>query len=249
MPVGLCLAPLWGGEFRVVSTGESALRRSASWVAAGALLSAPIAMVVVALVQPQPPWTDAARFVGAYHPIQALPYLLGFLLLWGFVRFSVACHLAAGPTTATTTALVFTTIYAALVFANYTLQVGYVPRVLVEAPEQAAALTMANPGAFAWFLEMYGYAAEGVATWLLADLFGGSRRGRVIRALLQVNGVMSLVGAACTGAYDRWVFSSAGMISFAAWNVVVVVCFGLIAFTPDGGLSPASRSRPLQSAS
>jgi hypothetical protein len=40
---------------------------------------------------------------------------------------------------------------------------------------------------------------------------------------------MSLVGAACTALFDRWVFSTAGMASFIAWNVLVIACFGLIA--------------------
>lgn len=38
-------------------------------------------------------------------------------------------------------------------------------------------LTMVNPESFAWSLEMFGYAAMRVATWLLAPAFGGSRRG------------------------------------------------------------------------
>jgi len=53
-----------------------------------------------------------------------------------------------------------------------------------------------------------------------------------IRYLLVANGVVSVVGAACTALFDRWVFSSSGLISFMAWNALIPVCFGLIAIGP-----------------
>lgn len=214
------------------------VRLAAGFVSAGALLSGPIAMAIVTLIGPQPRWSNADSFVAAYHPIQALPYLLGYLLLSGFVLFAVACHTAAAPRhrIRTTTALVFTTVYAALVFLNYTLQIGFVPRRLPDQPALAGALTMANPNSFAWFLEMFGYAAMGIATALIAPLFGGSRRGSVVRRLLYLNGLVSVVGAACTGRYESWVFSASGLTSFAAWNVVVICCFGLIAISRDAGI-------------
>ena len=94
---------------------------------------------------------------------------------------------------------------------------------------------MANPGSFAWFLEMFGYAAMGAATWLVAPAFRGSRRADAIRYLLVANGVLSIGGAACTALFDRWVFSTAGMVSFAAWNALIPVCYLLIATTRGGG--------------
>jgi hypothetical protein len=191
-------------------------------------------------VHPQPAWAGAAVFVEHYHPVQAIPYVLGFLLLAGFVLFAASCHaLAVGAfRVRTSAALVFTGIYAALVFANYTLQVGFVPRTLADRPELAAALTMANPASFAWFLEMFGYAAMGVATWLVAKGFRGGGRATLIRYLLVANGVVSIVGAACAALFDRWVFSASGLASFAGWNVLIVVCFSLIATTPNGGFAP-----------
>jgi len=127
-------------------------------------------------------------------------------------------------------------ISAALVFANYTRQLGFVPRMLAAPPAYLGDLVMANPSSFAWFLEMFGYAALGVATWLIAPLFGGSGRASVVRYLLIANGVLSLVGAACTGLFDRWVFSTAGLVSFGAWNAVIAVCFLLMAIDTRGGL-------------
>jgi hypothetical protein len=219
-------------------SGTQALRTSAALVAAGAMLSGPVAMVVVAQVSPQPAWTGVSVFADNYHPVQVLPYLLGYILLSGFVLFSASCHALAAAflRTRTAAALVFTGIYAALVFTNYTIQLGFIPRVLNERPAYVSALTMANPSSFAWFLEMFGYAAMGVATWLVATAFRGGRRADAIRYLLVANGVLSIVGAACTAIFDRWVFSTAGMVSFAVWNVLIPACFLLIAMTPGGGL-------------
>lgn len=217
-------------------SGITGLRLSAALVASFAVLSGPVAMLVVSRTAPQPAWNGVDRFVDSYHPIQALPYLLGFGLLAGFVLFAAACHALAGGGLRLRTAasLVFTGIYAALVFTNYTIQLGFVPRSLTDRPSFLAALTMANPSAFAWFLEMFGYAAVGVGTWLVAPAFGGSRRAGVVRALLVANGLVSIAGAACTALYDRWVFSTFGLVSFAAWNALIPVCFAMIALSRDG---------------
>ena len=203
-------------------------------------------MLIVQGVAPQPAWTGVEAFARSYHPIQTLPYALGYILLVGFVMFAAACH-ALGDSSMrlrTTAALVFTGVYAALVFTNYTIQLGYVPRTIAERPAFLGALTMSNPSSFAWFLEMFGYAAMGVATWLVAPLFGGGTRGTAVRALLIVNGVMSVAGAACTAAFDRWVFSTSGLASFAGWNVVVIVCFSIIALSPDGALARQPTVKP-----
>lgn len=220
-------------------SGNQALRTAAALVLMGAVLSGPVAMLVVAHVSPQPAWTDVSAFADNYHPVQALPYVLGYVLLAGFVFFCASCHALAAPPLQprTSAALVFAGIYAALVFTNYTIQLGFIPRILNERPAYIAALTMANPASFAWFLEMFGYAAMGVATWLVAAAFRGSRRADVIRYLLIANGVLSILGAACTALFDRWVFSAAGLVSFAGWNVLIAACFLLIAITRGGGFS------------
>jgi hypothetical protein len=224
-------------------SGTRGLRTAAALVAAGALLSGPVALLVVARIAPQPPWTGVETFADHYHPAQLLTFALGYVLLAGFVLFTASCHaLAAAPLRArTSAALIFAAVYAALVFTNYTIQLGYVPRVLGQRPAYLAALTMANPSSFAWFLEMFGYAAMGAATWLVAAGFGGSRRSDVIRVLLIANGVLSIAGAACTALFDRWVFSTAGMVSFAAWNSLIPICFALIATAPRGGFEPAAQ--------
>lgn len=226
-----------------------ALRTSGLLVCAGALLSAPMAMFVVAQVAPQPAWVDVNTFFDHYHPVQALPYLLGYILLTGFVFFTASCHALAPDSLRprTSAALVFTAIYAALVFTNYTLQLGFIPRMLKDRPAYLGALTMANPESFAWFLEMFGYAAMGMATWLVAPLFVGSRRADSIRYLLITNGVVSIVGAACTALFDGWVFTTSGLASFVAWNLLIPACFLLVALSPGMGVDGAHEENGINS--
>jgi hypothetical protein len=216
-------------------------------VATGAVLSGPGALLVVRLVGGQSSWTNVDAYVTSYRSIQVLPYLLGYLLLMGFVLFTAACHAGAEPAmyVRTSAALVLTGVYAALVFTNYTIQLGYVPRVLQDRPAYIAELTMANPASFAWFLEMFGYAAMGAATWFVSGCFGGGRRADLVRLLLIGNGVLSIAGAVCTALVDRWVFSPSGLVCFAVWNVVIAWCFTLIAASRSGALlaPPTQRSR------
>jgi hypothetical protein len=217
------------------------MRQAAALVVVGALLSGPAAMLVVSVVAPQPAWNGVAAFAASYHRIQAIPFLLGFLLLAGFVQFVSVCHAHAegGLQRRTTAALVFTAVYAALVFTNYMLQVGYVPRMLTQGADHLAMLTMAHPSSLAWFLEMFGYGALGVAMWLVADGFGGSRRGTSVRWLLRADAITSVAGAVFTALADRWVFSRSGFASFAVWNALILVCFGLIALSDDRALQEA----------
>jgi hypothetical protein len=212
------------------------IRASALLISVGALLSGPVAMALLLWLAPQPNWTDVDTFVLHYRPFQTAPYWLGFVLLGGFVLFTAACHGRAEERhrIRTTVALTFTAIYAAMVFTNYMLQVGVVPRLLTTEPDLVAILTMANPSSVAWFLEMFGYAALGIAMWLVSPLFGGTRLLVLIRWLLVVNAVLSLVGAILTSFVDRWVFSVTGLASFFAWNIVVIICFGLMATQREG---------------
>ena len=227
-----------------VVAGARSLRASAVLVLTGAVLSGPVAVLVVSQVAPQPAWTGVGAFADHYSPVQALPYVLGCALLTGFVLFAASCHALAGASLRwrTSAGLIFTGVYAALVFTNYTIQMGYIPRVLKDRPAYIADLTMANPSSFAWFLEMFGYAAMGVATWLVAPSFRGSRRADTIRHLLVGNGVLSIIGALCTALFDRWVFSTAGLIAFGTWNLLIAGCYGLIAISPRGGFAHPVRS-------
>jgi hypothetical protein len=166
--------------------------------------------------------------------MQALPYVLGFPLLFGFVLFVAVCHASSGDKyrVRTSAAMILTAVYAAMVFVNYMLQIAFVPRILVTDPDLAAGLTMANPSSLAWLLEMFGYGALGLAMWLVSPLFSGSISLTWIRVLLVANAVMSVAGAAFVALYEGWVFSTGGLVSFFGWNVVVIVCFGMLAAQP-----------------
>lgn len=115
-------------------SGTQAVRTSGALVLAGAVLSGPVAMLVVARMSPQPAWTGVNAFADHYHPVQLL--------------------------------------------------------------------------------------------------------------LLIANGILGIIGAACTALFDRWVFSTAGLLSFAAWNLLVAVCFLLIAITRGGGVGGSPTEHP-----
>ena len=108
-------------------------------------------------------------------------------------------------------------------------------RVVYERSAHVPALTNANPTSCAWFLKVFGCAAMGVATSIVAAVLRGSRRPNAISALLILNGVVGVVGTACTAPADRWVFFAAGLVCFAGWNMLIAVCYRPIAITREGG--------------
>lgn len=193
------------------SRDVQSMRFGAVLIFLGGLLSGAGAMLIVARVARQPAWVDVHTMAQRYHPVQALPYVLGFVLLFGFVYFVAACRRLAASEhmVRANAAVIFTAVYASLVFLNYTLQVGFVPRALADESPVLALLTMNNPVSLAWFLEMFGYGALGVATWLLAPIFGGSGRGTLVRWLMVVNGIGSIASAALTAMIDGFVFTPA----------------------------------------
>lgn len=201
---------------------------------AGALFSGPVALAVVGAVHPQPPWQDAAIFAASYHPVQLLPYLLGLLLVSGFLIVVASLHALAAPEHRAHTGIaqLFGAAFGALIFLNYVVQTTLVP--VLARPFHAAdaallaALTMTNPGSLAWGLEMWGYGLLGVATWLCAPVLGDRDScSRIAVSCFKLNGAVSVVGALAT-VWDRaWLLSPAGLIAFGAWNLLVIVMCGL----------------------
>ena len=126
----------------------------------------------------------------------------------------------------TGTALAFVAAFGALVFLNYVIQTTFVPS-LVHDPEAngplLSALTMSNPSSLGWGLEMWGYGLLGVATWLVAPVFQGSRLERATYFAFVANGPLSIVPAFLTALRPRWVLTASGLLSFALWNLLVVV--------------------------
>lgn len=211
-------------------------RRAASWSAGvalvGALASGPFALWLVAATHPQPAWRDAATFAAAYHPIQAAPFYLGFLLVAGFTCLVASLHALAPARLAgrTVNALPFAGAFGAMIFTNYAIQTTFVPALLVDAPRNAALVagfTMANPTSLAWALEMWGYAVLGVATWLVAPVFDRGPLERITAWLFVLNGPVSIAGGLATAVQPGWVMTPAGLLAFGAWNVLVVAMAGL----------------------
>lgn len=197
-------------------------------VAGFALLSGPVGFALTFL-HPQPAWTDAATFAAHAHPIQQLPYWLGFGLLASCVVLVARVVALSWENHATRAlvVLVLTAMYGAAILINYALQVAYVPVLARAGSPLVAYVTMANPEAPTWLLEMFGYGALGVATWVAAPLFGAHRRW--IRRLLAVNGLVSIAGAiACAGGMS-WLQTVPGLFAYLAWNAVFIAAAVAIA--------------------
>jgi hypothetical protein len=194
----------------------------------GAVLSGPVAMVVVNATHPQPTWQGPATFARSYHPIQTLPFFLGFFLVSGFVALVASLHAVAREEhrARTGTALAFVSAFAALVFSNYVIQTTFVPTLARHYAEAngpiLAALTMANPASLGWGLEMWGYGLLGLATWLAAPVFRGSPLERATSWTFVANGPASIAPALLTAFHPGWVLTVPGLVSFAVWNLLVV---------------------------
>jgi len=194
--------------------------------AAGTLASGPLALAVVALVQPQPLWAGAGVFVENFHRIQTLPFYFGFVLLAGSILMLVSiCALSKGRP-ASLAALVFMAIGAALIFLNYLTQTTFIPAIVdsytPESGPVVAAVSMSNPGALAWAVEMWGYGFMGLGTWLAAGFFGAGGLERAARTLFILNGIASVSGALVVSFDLEGVFSLPGLIGYGLWNVLYV---------------------------
>jgi hypothetical protein len=208
---------------------ERAVAQSALALIAGILLSGPIALLVVALVHPQPAWQDAATYARHAHWIQTLPYAGGFLLVGSCVALVATLH-ALAPIERrgrANLALAIAGSFAALIVLNYIVQTTFVPSLASPYRDEHApmisALTMSNPRSLGWALEMWGYAVFGIATWLIAFVFGTSRLERATAATFVANGVMSVIGGIATAVWPGGVMTLAGGIAFAAWNALMLV--------------------------
>jgi len=192
-------------------------------VTAGVILSGPVAMLIVYLVQPQPAWTSPQIFAENYHCIQSLTFMFGLILVGGGILMLSAIFLL-DRRGRTLLALVFAAIASGLVFFNYFTQLTFVPALAQNySPANdvmISALSMSNPLSLAWTLEMWGYGLLGLGTWLAADFFTGNRLENMTRILFILNGVLSLVGALYTALDPGWVLTLPGLVAFATWNLL-----------------------------
>jgi hypothetical protein len=188
-------------------------------------LSGPLGMLIANAVAPQPPWRDAATFIQHYHPIQSLPFLVGFLLLAGFPALHVALYLGAPPRARpwALLGLVFTAVFCALIAFNYIAQTALVPAAVERRdPATIAALSMASPSSVCWSIEMFGYGFLGLGSLCVVPCFRGGGIHAAAATLLAANGMASVVGAALTAHRAAWVLTPAGLWSFLGWNAVIL---------------------------
>lgn len=192
--------------------------------AIGILTSGPLAVLVVALVQPQPLWGGPDLFVDSFHRIQTLPFYFGFLLAMGSIMMLVSVFLLSKKRATTLTALIFMSIGAAFVIFNYVIQTTFIPAVVktyaAELGSVLTTLSMSNPSSLPWALEMWGYGLIGLGTWLAAGFFGTSRLERIAKALFILNGVVSVFGALMASIDLGEVFSIPGLVGYGIWNLL-----------------------------
>jgi hypothetical protein len=201
----------------------------------GFILSGPIGFVLVQLIKPLPEWTSAANFAAQYNSLQNIPYYFGFILVGGMLILATAHYLNAENELPLDKmhvflSVVWTTIFAVLIFFNYICQSTYIHHLVINyKPENdttIATLSMANPASLSWAIEMWGYAILGVATWLLSAYY--RERSRVIYFLLIANGVVSISSVALFIYNDKWLLTSTGLAGYFFWNLLMIVLLILI---------------------
>jgi hypothetical protein len=157
-------------------------------------------------------------------------------MITGFVVMMAAIYQLAAERqkTVALVAVMLTAAFSTLIFFNYINQTTFAPAMARNyRPEYDPILTafsMANPRSLGWAIEMWGYGFLGVATWLAAPVFGGSRLERATAVLMVLNGIVSVISALATAYDPGWVLTTPGLVSFGVWNVVVfalAICVGL----------------------
>jgi hypothetical protein len=192
--------------------------------AIGILTSGPLAIPVIALVQPQPPWESPELFVENFHRIQTLPFYFGYLLIAGSIMILISVYLLSRKRAAALTALNFVSIGAAFACFNYVTQTTFIPAVVNDYSSELnpiiSILSMSNPVALTWAIEMWAYCFMGLGTWIAAGFFGTTPLERAGRVLFITNGVVSVFGALAIAIDLSGVFSVFGLIGYCAWNVL-----------------------------
>jgi hypothetical protein len=202
---------------------------------AGFILSGPVGFLLVQAIQPQPAWTSAANFVENYNSLQNIPYWFGFILVGGMLILVAAHYLNSGEADSSDKlqvllALIWTSIFAVLVFFNYICQISFIHNLVRHYKPQndtlISTLSMANPASLSWSIEMWGYAILGVATWLLSAFYRS--KSRTIYVLLIANGVVSVLSAVLFVLDDGWLLTTTGLAGYFFWNLLMIVLLILI---------------------
>ena len=209
----------------------------ATLMAVGIVLSGPIGLAVVTVTHPAAPWTSAEACAHQFHWAQTLPFYAGFVLLAGCIMVIAALFAVSNDAQRPRAgaALVATAAFTGLIAFNYVCQTTFVPA-LARAYDPAYApvistLSLQNPKSLAWAIEMWGYGLFGIATWLMASVLDRTPLERATGRLMIANGVMSLAGGFITAFKLDWVMTTAGMVNYGAWNVLMLALAALLVAT------------------
>jgi len=195
----------------------------------GIIFSGLVFPVLSIVFCPQPEWQSVDLFVKSFHPLQTATYFCGFFLVFGSLLTFVVLFLAAETERKVwaLSALAINILFTAIVFLNYIIQTTYVPYLAMNNPPETASVlavfTMANPGSFAWALEMYGWGGIGLSFIFMAWIFGNEKFGMILKILFLVNGICSFASAVMTSVDMKWLFSPGGFVALVVWNLLVLV--------------------------
>jgi hypothetical protein len=203
----------------------------------GVIFSGLVFPALSMMLYPQPAWRVAALFADSFHPLQTATFFCGYFLVIGsLLTFITLFHLAEPVKRIwALSGLAINIVFTAVVFLNYIIQTTYVPYLAINRPPELASVlpvfTMANPGSFAWALEMYGWGGIGLSFVFMAFIFGKGRFEPVLKVLFLVNGICSVASALMTSVDMTWLFTSAGLTALVVWNtLVLVIDFFLLAY-------------------
>lgn len=195
----------------------------------GIVFSGLVFPVLSMILCPQPTWAGAALFAKSFHPLQTATFFCGYLLVIGSLLTFIVLFLTSpgGKKVWALSGLVINVVFTAVVFLNYIIQTTYVPYLATNFPPETASVlpifTMANPGSFAWALEMYGWGGIGLSYIFMAQVFETPGKGKLLKILFITNGICSIMGALMTSINMNWLFSPAGLTALVVWNMLVLV--------------------------
>lgn len=195
----------------------------------GVIFSGLVFPVLSTLLHPQPSWQNPELFVRSFHPLQTATFFCGYFLVIGSLLTFVALYFTSKESKKiwAMTALAINVVFTAVVFLNYIIQTTYVPYLAANNPPETASIlavfSMANPGSFAWALEMYGWGGIGLSFIFMAFIFENVKLQRTLKFLFLANGISSVASAIMTSIDMNWLFSPAGFAALIIWNLLVLV--------------------------
>lgn len=196
---------------------------------AGILLSGLVFPILSLIFRPQPTWQGAELFIKSFSSLQTMTFFFGYFLVIGSLLTFVSLYLLSGKKVRvwSLSALAINIVFTAVVFLNYIIQTTYVPYLAMNNPPETASVlasfSMANPGSFAWALEMYGWGGIGLSFIFMSFIFRKERYGKLLKILFLLNGICSVISALVTSIDMNWLFTPAGLTALVIWNLLVFI--------------------------